>query len=332
MKPHILITGGAGFVGSHTAKALHEAGYVPVVVDDLSRGNRDAVQWGPLEIGNIGDQKFITEVARKYHIAAAMHFAAYAYVGESVLDPALYYQNNLAQAIGFLQGLKEAQVNKIVFSSSCAVYGTKDANPISESSVLAPINPYGRSKLMFEQMLQDYFAAYQLNSISLRYFNVGGSDPSLEIGEQHTPETHLIPLVIEAAMYGASRAVTIHGVDYETMDGTCIRDYVHVCDIARAHLQALVGLLQGQEQCESYNVGAGRGYSVREVIASVEREMGVEVPVIVGPRRPGDPASLIADTNKAKKNLGWRPERSTIELMVTDAVGWRRRFLMRSTA
>ncbi len=322
MTKNVLVTGGAGFIGSHAAKALSRAGYFPVVLDDLSRGHRELVRWGNFEQGSIGDTRFVAEVLKKYQISSVMHFAAFAYVGESKDHPALYYENNVAQSVRFLEAIHIAGVHKIVFSSSCAVYGASQEGKISESHPLLAINPYGRTKYMMEQMLADYHSAYGLSSVSLRYFNAAGSDPDLETGELHLPETHLIPLAVEAALLGPRQALTVHGSDYPTGDGTCVRDYIHVCDLADAHVAALKHLESGPSICEAFNLGGEVGYSVKQVIEAVEEVVGRKILVNWGPRRPGDPPSLIANSSKAHATLGWKVKYSDLRSMVRDTYRW----------
>lgn len=316
----ILVTGGAGYIGSHVCKALHAAGYLPVAFDNLCRGHADLVKWGPLERGDIIDADRVNAVIERYRPTAVLHFAAYAYVGESVQDPAMYYRNNVAGTVTLLEGLKRHAINKIVFSSSCSVYGVPGNIPIMESESLNPVNPYGRSKLIVEQMLADYRVAYGLKSISLRYFNAAGADPEGEIGEDHRPETHLIPLVLDVAI-GRSQFVTIFGEDYETNDGTCIRDYIHVSDLADAHVLALKALEAGSDT-DAFNLGNGRGYSVREIIATVAVVTGKSIPSKIGPRRAGDPGVLVADATKATRVLGWRPKYGTLDSILRHAWTW----------
>src|SRR5215475_11897710 len=288
----ILVTGGAGYIGSHACKVLARRGYEPIVFDNLSRGNRWAVKWGPLELGDIANSVRLRTVLEQYRPAALMHFAAYAYVGESVEDPLLYYQNNVAASASLLRTLIEFKVLPVVFSSTCATYGAPETIPISEDHPQRPINPYGSSKLVVERMLADIGAARGVRSISLRCFNAAGADPDGEIGEAHDPETHLIPLVLEAAAGG--RPIRIFGRDYPTADGTCIRDYIHVSDIADAHIRGLRYLLGGGQSC-ALNLANERGFSIKEVIAAAERVCGHAIPSEVVDRRPGDPPILVGD-------------------------------------
>ncbi len=317
---NILVTGGAGYIGSHACKALAQAGYTPVSYDNLVYGHRWAVRWGPLEEGDIADRARLDSVIATYRPAAVMHFAAYAYVGESVQDPGKYYRNNVAGTLTLLESMRDHGIDKLVFSSTCATYGVPERAPITEDHPQHPINPYGASKLMIERMLADYDYAYGLRSISLRYFNAAGADPDGEIGEAHDPETHLIPLVLDAAA-GRRPAIRVFGDDYDTPDGTCIRDYVHVTDLAGAHVQALGALLQ-QEPSRALNLGNGQGFSVREVIAMAEIVTGKRVPVEFGHRRLGDPARLVGNAGLAKSTLGWSPRYATLEQILATAWQW----------
>lgn len=316
---NILVTGGAGFIGSHACKALARAGYAPVTYDNLSRGHREAVKWGPLEIGDIADLERLKAVFEQYQPAAVIHFAAYAYVGESVGAPLLYYRNNVAGSVVLLQALIDFKPLPFVFSSSCATYGLPERVPITEDHPQRPINPYGTSKLMVEFMLADLGVARRLPWIVLRYFNAGGSDPEGEIGEMHDHETHLIPLVLRAARSGIP--IQIYGTDYETPDGTCIRDYVHVTDLADAHVRALDYVLSGGKSC-ALNLANARGYSVKEVIATAERVCGRTIPVTMVDRRPGDPSQLVGSADRARGLLGWAPARSELDVQVRDAWNW----------
>ncbi len=317
----ILVTGGAGYIGSHTCKALRQAGFAPVTYDNLSRGNSEAVKWGPLEVGNLADRARLREVLARHHPAAVVHFAALAYVGESIENPATYYLNNVAGTATLLDVMRECGVRGIVFSSSCAVYGAPAVVPIPETSPHAPINPYGTSKMVCERLLQECAAAFPLTFIALRYFNAAGADPDGEIGECHVPETHAIPLLLDAAA-GAAKAFTIFGDDYPTPDGTCVRDYIHVTDLADAHVKAVRALLDGAEST-ALNIGTGRGWSVRELVDSVRRVTDRDIPVRVGPRRPGDPPVLIADPTRARDRLGWRPRYADLAIQVKHAWAWR---------
>lgn len=315
----VLVTGGAGYIGSHCCKALAEAGCMPVTFDNLSRGHADAVKWGPLVRGDLRDRAAVLAALRAHRAEAVIHFAALAYVGESVTDPQAYYDNNLGGMIGLLGAMQAAGLTQIVFSSSCATYGTPDRLPISEDMPQAPINPYGRTKLVCEWMLRDAGVAWGLRHVALRYFNAAGADPAGEAGERHDPETHLLPLALLAAS-GKGGPLRIFGTDYPTPDGTCIRDYIHVTDLARAHVQALAYLTEAGESV-ALNLGTGQGASVREVVAMIERVTGRAVPVLEEPRRPGDPAALYAEIARAGAVLGFRPEFG-LERIVADAAPW----------
>jgi UDP-arabinose 4-epimerase len=315
----ILVTGGAGYIGSHACKALAARGYEPVTYDDLSRGHRSAVKWGPLEVGDVGDRERVAAALEKHRPAAVMHFAAFAYVGESVQKPWLYYRNNIAGMATLMQAVVEHGGLPVVFSSTCATYGAPKTVPIPEDHPQEPINPYGWSKLVAEKLLKDLDAAHGLHSVSLRYFNAAGSDPDGEIGEQHDPEPHLIPLVLRAVLGGSP--ISILGTDYDTPDGTCIRDYVHVMDLADAHVLAIDYLLAGGKTC-ALNLANARGYSVREVIATAERVCGRPIPTKIAPRRPGDPPVLIGRADRARSLLGWQPARAELETQIRDAWRW----------
>jgi UDP-glucose-4-epimerase GalE len=315
----VLVTGGAGYIGSHAAKALAQAGYEPVVLDNLSRGFRDAVQWGPLVVADVSDRAAVGKAFREYAIDAVMHFAAFAYVGESMEEPGKYFENNAAGTLHLLEAMREEQVKKIVFSSTCATYGHPGSVPISEDHVQSPVNPYGESKLMVERLLRWYSSIHGFRAASLRYFNAAGADAEGELGERHDPETHLLPLALAAAS-GARSALDVYGTDYPTPDGTAIRDYLHVTDLAEAHVSALRYLDAGGAS-DHFNLGTGSGYSVREVVKMVEQVTGRNVPVRECPRRAGDPVSLIADASKATRVLGWRP-RFALEDMVRSAREW----------
>jgi len=321
--PVVLVTGGAGYIGSHACKALVQRGYQPVALDNLVYGHRSAVRWGPLEIGDIADAKTLDYVFRRYRPGAVMHFAAYAYVGESVAEPAKYYRNNLAGTLSLLEAMLRHGVESIVFSSTCATYGLPEQLPISERQRQCPINPYGSSKWMVEQILRDFAPAYGVRSVALRYFNAAGADPDGAIGENHDPETHLIPLAIQAAL-GARGCLNIYGTDYDTPDGTAIRDYIHVNDLASAHVRAL-HYLKANGGSNVFNLGLGRGYSVREVVNAVERATGRSVPVTYAARRAGDPPVLVADATLAGRELNWRPEFTDLDSIVETAFVWHRR-------
>jgi UDP-glucose-4-epimerase GalE len=321
MSEAVLVTGGAGYIGSHACKALARAGYRPVVFDDLSRGHREAVRWGPLVEGSLAERSKLAEALDQHRVSVVMHFAAYAYVGESVTDPALYYANNLDGSLTLLEAMREVGVDKIVFSSTCATYGTPAAQvPIRETMPQLPVNPYGETKLAIERALHWYGKAYGLRWVSLRYFNAAGADPECEIGERHEPETHLVPLVLEAAL-GDRPQIDIYGTDYPTPDGTAIRDYIHVQDLAEAHLHALEYLLAGG-QSAALNLGTGRGHSVREVIRTAEAVSGKSIPCRETARRPGDPPVLVADPGLAAELLGWRAQVSDLDTIVRTALAW----------
>jgi UDP-arabinose 4-epimerase len=317
---NVLVTGGAGYIGSHTCKALARAGYTPVAYDNLVYGHEWAVKWGPLEKGDVLDAPRLREVIAAYRPTAVVHFAAFAYVGESAEDPAKYYRNNVVGTLSLLDAVRTNGIDMIVFSSTCATYGIPGCVPISEDAPQNPINPYGASKLMIERILADYGDAYGLRSVSLRYFNAAGADPAGELGEDHDPETHLVPLVLDAAA-GRRPQITIFGDDYETADGTCIRDYVHVSDLADAHVLAMQGL-EGGNLRRAYNLGTGQGTSVAQVIDSARRVTGCRIPIVKGLRRPGDPAALLADPRRACNDLGWSPRHQAIDEIISTAWRW----------
>jgi UDP-arabinose 4-epimerase len=319
----VLVTGGAGYIGSHACKALAAAGHTPIVYDNLSRGFAHAVKWGPLETGDLLDRDRLAGVIRQHRPEAVMHFAALAYVGESTADPGLYYRNNLIGTLNLLDEMRANGVERLVFSSSCTTYGVPASTPISEDAPQSPVSPYGATKLFAEQMLRDY-AAYGLRAVAMRYFNAAGADPDGEIGEDHDPETHLIPLVLDAAAHG--QTLTLNGVDYDTPDGTCIRDYVHVTDLAAAHVQALGGLDRAPGLA-AYNLGTGRGLSNIQIIEAARRRTNLTIDVAVGPRRAGDPPVLTADPSRAARELGWTPRLSDVETIIDTAWRWRRRRL-----
>lgn len=316
----ILVTGGAGYIGSHTCKALHNAGFTPVTFDNLVYGHREAVKWGPFIEGDLNDRLLLERVIRKHAVAAVIHFAAYAYVGESMQYPEKYFSNNVVNTLNLLDAMKSCSTGYIVFSSTCATYGIPQSLPIDEQHPQNPVNPYGESKLFIERALKWYEVAHGLKSVPLRYFNAAGADAEGEIGEDHTPETHLIPLVIEAAL-GIRRHVEIFGADYPTPDGTAIRDYIHVADLGDAHVKALEYLLAGGDSV-ALNLGTGRGYSVKEVISAVETVCGMSIQTQLAPRRPGDPAELVANAVNARQRLGWVPRHSSLENIATTAWEW----------
>lgn len=320
----IMIVGGAGYIGSHVNKFLHGKGYETLVVDNLSRGHLEHVKWGAFRQGDIGDAGFLRRVFSEYDIDAVMHFAAFAYVGESVADPEMYYRNNVANTLTLLGVMREKGVGRFIFSSTCSTYGVPLHIPITEGHTQHPINPYGESKLMVEKILRDFGSAYGLKHISMRYFNAAGADSDAEIGEWHEPETHLIPLVLDAAL-GIRKEVSIFGTDYETPDGTCIRDYIHVSDIAAAHVLALEYLLSGGES-DVFNLGNGSGFSVREVIGAAGKITGRDIKASECPRRAGDPPSLVGSAEKARSCLKWTPACSEIEAIIETAWAWHKKF------
>ncbi len=323
MSRNVLVTGGAGYIGAQTCKALAARGLHPVVYDNLSAGHHWAVRWGPLVKADLMDYAALDEAFRTFRPSSVIHFAAHAYVGESVEQPLKYYKVNVTGMLNLLEVMLARGVEKIVFSSSCATYGSPALVPISESQPQNPINPYGASKLVGERLLVDFQNAYGMRSISLRYFNAAGADPDYELGEEHDPETHLIPLVLLAAK-GERPNVTIFGADYDTPDGTCIRDYVHVADLAEAHALALEKLECGGGTAQ-LNLGTGAGYSIQQVIQAARATTGRQIPVQYGPRRPGDPPRLVADASQAKLQLGWRPEHSQLSNIIATAWQWMNR-------
>ncbi|MCG8553129.1 MAG: UDP-glucose 4-epimerase GalE [Desulfobacterales bacterium] len=304
MSRNILVTGGAGYIGSHTCKALHSAGYIPVTFDNLVSGHKWAVQWGPLVRADLKDRDALGLCFEQFKPEGVIHFAAFAYVGESVTDPAKYYANNVANTIGLLEAMRTYGCRRIVFSSTCAVYGIPKVLPLTESHPSAPINPYGHSKCFIEQILTDYGTAYGLRHVALRYFNAAGADPDGDLGEDHDPETHLIPLALRACRHG-TRPLTVFGTDWDTPDGTCIRDYIHVTDLAAAHLLAM-GYLETNKDGR-FNLGNGNGYSVLDIINAIREVTGQEIRWQAGSRRAGDPSRLVADAGLAKRELGWSP-------------------------
>jgi UDP-glucose-4-epimerase GalE len=318
-KKQVLVTGGAGYIGSHTAKALAARGFVPVTYDNLVNGHRWAVRWGPFVHGDIADKTRLLQVIEQYQISAVIHFAAFAYVGDSMKQPGIYFENNVSKSLTLLDAIIESDIRHFVFSSSCATYGTPVQMPIREVTRQQPVNPYGETKLILEQALRWYGDVYKLSWAALRYFNAAGADPDCEIGEAHYPETHLIPLILEAAKTGG--IVDVFGSDYPTPDGTCVRDYIHVSDLADAHVRMLVNLMEGGKSIK-LNLGTGQGHSVNEVIAMVELITGREVNRRVGPRRMGDPAILVADPSLAQEVLAWRPAHSSLESIISSAWRW----------
>ncbi len=316
MKKNVLVTGGAGYIGSHVCKLLSQRGYQPIVLDNLVAGYKEFVQWGPFIEADIADEKTMKAVVEKYQPIALMHFAAFTDVGESVRDPYKYYQNNVIKTISLLNALRPELV---VFSSTAAVYGNTGQASISEDTPKNPLSPYGFGKLAVEHILGDFGA----RSVSLRYFNAAGADPDGDIGEAHVPETHLIPLVLDAAS-GRRKTISIFGTDYDTRDRTCVRDYIHVSDLADAHVRALDHLISGGKSV-SLNLGNGTGFTVKEVIQIVEKITGKQVPIIETERRPGDSAILVADASRAKEILGWKPVYPDLETIVRDAWNWHQR-------
>ena len=329
----ILVVGGAGYIGSHMNLALREHRYDLLILDDFSTGYKDALLGENYIQGSLGDTALLKKIFKDQKILAVMHFGAFIQVGESVKDPSKYYQNNLVNTLNLLNAMREAGVNKFIFSSTAAAFGEPQYVPIDESHPKNPVNPYGRSKLMIEQILADFDLAYGLKSVVLRYFNAAGADPLCRVGERHEPETHLIPLVLEAIL-GKREAITVYGRDYDTPDGTCIRDYVHISDLCEAHLLALKYLLGSDESLDekslesrAYNLGNGNGFSVQEVIDTAKRvtensERGGPLKVLEGTRRAGDPARLIADSSLAKKELGWSPKYPSLEKIIEHAWAW----------
>ena len=316
----VLVTGGAGYIGSHVCKRLNQLNYLPVSYDNLVYGHREAVRWGPLEIGDIADRDTVDRVLKTYQPIAIMHFAAYACVGESVMNPGKYYTNNVAGSLALLERARVHDIHRFIFSSTCATYGIPQVTPISEEHSTNPVNPYGQTKLMVERILGDFDLAHGIKSVSLRYFNAAGADPELDTGEHHEPETHLIPLVLDAAM-GRRSDVKVFGNDYDTPDGTCVRDYIHVNDLADAHILALQALLEGTDS-RTYNLGNGQGFSVKEVIDCAQRVTGYSIKNTLNPRRAGDPARLIGDATRIRSELGWEPKFQKLEDIVDTAWRW----------
>ncbi|HXC60595.1 MAG TPA: UDP-glucose 4-epimerase GalE [Steroidobacteraceae bacterium] len=319
----VLVTGGAGYIGSHTCKALAAAGYTPVSLDNLSLGHRWAVQWGPLVVADLLDADAVRSALEKNRIEAVIHFAASAYVGDSMRDPSAYYRNNVLTTLTLLDAMRAVGVKDIIFSSSCSVYGNPDRLPIDETHPTHPLSPYGQSKLDGENALRWYGLAYQMRWMALRYFNAAGADAEGQTGEDHDPETRLVPRAILAAM-GKAPPLQIFGNDYATTDGTAVRDYVHVSDLARAHVRALHALESGTPS-QALNLGTGRGYSVRQVLTTVASALGREVPHQLAPRREGDPGEVVGDARRAQSALHWSAEESSLEQIVTSAARWHSR-------
>ena len=319
----ILVTGGAGYIGSHVCKSLAAEGFNPVAVDCLSHGHESAVKWGPLERVDLTDDTRLKTVIKQHQPVGVMHFADLCDVGESVLDPARYYHNNLMGSLNLLRGMLDRGIHAIIFSSSCAIYGVPEKIPISETQAKVPVTPYGVSKLVVEHMLRDFGMAYGIRYVCLRYFNAAGADPEGEIGENHQPESHVIPLAIKTAL-GQRRYLEVFGTDYETPDGTAVRDYVHVSDLASAHVMALRYLLECGPST-ALNLGTGRGHSVKQIVAAVERLSGRAVPVKEGPRRTGDPSILVADASEAFKVLAWTPKHCALDDIIATALNWHRK-------
>ena len=322
---NILVTGGAGYIGSHCCKELSKKGFNPITIDNLVYGHKNFAKWGEFFQGDVGNRAHLKECFGRHKIDAVMHFAAYAYVGESVEDPLKYYENNLRNTIELLHAVLEHDVKYFVFSSTCATYGNPEKTPLNEDHPLNPINPYGKTKRMIEEILEDYQAAYGLNYISLRYFNAAGADPDAEVGEDHDPETHLIPLVLDVAA-GKRKTIKVFGTDYATPDGTCIRDYIHVTDLAQAHILALQHLMDGADS-NAYNLGNGQGFSVLEVIEHARKITAKDIAVENSDRRPGDPPVLIASNEKAVKELGWKPEYADLDDIIGTAWRWHKKIV-----
>lgn len=315
MSEAILVTGGAGYIGSHTCKALAKAGYLPVVYDNLSTGHAYAVKWGPFVEGDLNDKAKLAEAFTTYQPKAVIHFAANALVIESMTDPGKYYRNNVGSTVALLEAMRDHGVKKLVFSSTCATYGNPQFTPITEKHPLAPINPYGRSKLMVEQIISDFGMAHGLEAVILRYFNAAGADLETQVGENHDPETHLIPVIIQAAL-GLREEVVVYGTDFESRDGSAVRDYIHVEDLADAHVAAL------KAPSATINLGTGTGYSVLEIIDAVQKFCGKTLPVRLENRRAGEPGILTADNGKAKELLGWNPRVSDLPTLIESAWKW----------
>ena len=319
---NVLVTGGAGYIGSHACRALAQAGYLPIVYDNLVNGHRAAVRWGPLEHGDVTDRSRLDDVLRTYKPSAIIHFAGFAYVGESVLDPGKYYRNNVIGTLTLLEAARDNHIPRFVFSSSCAIYGIPDNLPVAVGNSVKPISPYGASKAHSERIIADFGAAHGLHWTALRYFNAAVAEPDGSNGERHIPETRIIPLAIDAAL-GFAEDLTVYGDTYDTPDGTCVRDYVHVCDLANAHVAALRYLDNGAPS-RAFNLGSGEGSSVLDVIRTVESVTGRAVPRVIADQRPGDPPILLAETEESSRVLDWRPQLSSLEQIVETDCAWRR--------
>ncbi|WP_306114335.1 MULTISPECIES: UDP-glucose 4-epimerase GalE [unclassified Roseovarius] len=317
---NILVTGGAGYIGSHACKVLKAAGYTPVTYDNLSTGWEEAVKFGPFEKGDLNDRARLDQIFAAYQPEAIMHFAALSQVGESIREPGLYWHNNVSGSLNLFQAAVQAGCLNVVFSSTCATYGDQDNVVLDEECEQHPINAYGASKRAIEDILRDFETAYGMRHVIFRYFNVAGADPEAQVGEFHQPETHLVPLMLDA-VDGRRNALTIFGTDYDTPDGTCIRDYVHVMDLVDAHVLG-VKWLEDQKGSRVFNLGTGTGFSVREVIEQSGAVTNRDVPVVEGPRRPGDSTKLVSGSTRAEAELGWKPHRSTMKQMITDAWRW----------
>jgi UDP-glucose 4-epimerase len=322
MGRHILVTGGAGYIGSHACKVLRAAGYIPVTFDNLQTGWRDAVQFGPFEWGDLSDRARLDAVFAQWQPVAVMHFAALSQVGEAMQDPGKYWRGNVCTSLNLIEAAVAAGCLQFVFSSTCATYGDNDGVVLDETTPQTPINAYGASKRAIENMLGDFGAAFGLRSVIFRYFNVIGADPEAKIGEFHRPETHLVPLLLDA-IDGKRPALTVYGSDYPTADGTCIRDYVHVMDLVQAHLLGLKWLEDGK-QSRVFCLGSGTGFSVREVIEAARTVTNLPVPILEGARRAGDAVTLVSGSARAARELGWRPTRSNMPEMIADAWRWHR--------
>ena len=316
----VLVVGGAGYIGSHMVKMLHLTGHDVVTLDNLSNGYKDAVLFGEFIEGDVANRSLLDELFTKHSFDGVMHFASYIQVGESVEKPSMYYENNVSNTLTLLTAMSDAGIKSFIFSSTAAIFGEPEYVPIDEKHLKLPINPYGNSKLMVEQILKDFDHAYDMKSVCLRYFNAAGADADGELGERHIPETHLIPLVLQAAS-GRRDNISIFGTDYDTSDGTCIRDYIHIEDLCSAHLLALEALDEGGDS-KVYNMGNGQGYSIREVIDTVKKVTGNEFDVVEAPRRDGDPARLVADSKQLKLDLGWTPKYPDLETIIQHAWNW----------